>query len=136
MTNRKQLNEQALNEFVEELTAHPEYIAGAHITYVPPTPPRYVAFPNGAVSEVKMTREEFSALRTNSPQWANTLDVTPDPCRLAVHVALGLNTWWGRPSTSLQCFPCPDCSDGSARWLVCETCGGSRRVPTVAWVAR
>lgn len=98
---------------------------------------KYVAFPpNGAVSEVKMTREEFLMLQANSSQWSKALDVTPDPCRLAVYIALRLNTWWRQPSTSLRCFPCPDCSDGSAKWLVCTTCGGSRRAPTVAWIAR
>lgn len=98
---------------------------------------KYIAFPpDGAVSEIRMTHEQFEQTCEMNPAWKHALDVTPAPCRLAVHLALGINTWWRQPSTPLRCFPCQDCAGGGARWLICETCGGSRRVPTVAWVSR
>jgi hypothetical protein len=132
MTSRKQLNEQALEEVVaafgnEAINIHPTMVYVKHY---------YVAFPNGLVSEVVMPPAQFDLQRRTDPRWKDALDVTPDPCRLAVHIALGLNTWWRQPSTPLRCFPCPDCADGSAKWLICETCGGSRRFPTIAWVSK
>ena len=95
---------------------------------------RYVAFPpDGKVSTLNGDRAWFNTLRENSPQWRDALDVTPSPCAVAVNTALGLNTWWRHGVTSLRCFPCPDCDEGKARWVVCETCHGSRRAPSLAW---
>lgn len=129
-----QLDEAALEDVAAELEKHPEYVLRP--TTVRAAPPRYVAFPNGAVSEVRIPREALIELRSEkrSP-WAGALDVTPNPLALAVNIALGLNPWRREPTTPLRCFPCQDCAGSAARWVVCETCGGSRRVPTVAWVA-
>ena len=103
----------------------------------PTTPLRYVAFPPvGAVSEVKMTREEFVDLRRTSPQWKFCLDVTPRPLAMLVYAALRLTPWWRQPVSSLRVFPCPECAGRASQWVVCELCGGSRRYATVAWEVR
>ena len=95
---------------------------------------RYVAFPpDGRVTELNEDRAGFVALRANSPQWTNTLDVTPQPVAVHVHNAFGINTWWRQASTPLRGFPCHACANGEARWVTCSVCAGSRRFYTVAW---
>ena len=99
---------------------------------------RYIAFPGngGAVSEVRFTREDIAELKITNPQWKDALDVTPNECVLQVHIALGINTWWQRCATSVRCFPCSKCNTAGPSFTVCDECGGSRRMPTIAWVMR
>ena len=94
---------------------------------------RYVAFPNGDISTFIGTRPQLEEWRRLTKGAEGALDVTPKKLNLTVHFALLLNDWWRKEATSLRFFACPDCSDGSSRWLVCETCGGTRKVPTLAW---
>lgn len=97
---------------------------------------RYVALPGGLVSELPDDSPGVAELRKTDKRFAHAYDVTPKQVSVAVHVAIGAVPWWPHQSTPLRYFPCRACAGGAAAWLVCEECGGTRKVATLAWVDR
>ena len=89
--------------------------------------PRYVAF-GPTIVELKMSREEYVGLRQSSPKWQGSCDVTPSSAAMSVHFALQLNPWDRQAVSTIRVYKCPDCQDGDSMWVICRTCGGSRRV--------
>lgn len=100
-----------------------------------PHPPRkrYVAFPGGIISELPADSPALAELRRLDKRYQYALDVTPKASSLAVCVAIGRAAWWPHAFTSIRSFPCQACANGVAAWVVCEECGGTRKILTIAW---
>jgi hypothetical protein len=72
---------------------------------------------------VRIPRELLDSLQATPAGRSAVFDLTPrvTPIRLAQAPPEGC-------FTSLRAFPCPYCSDGSARWTICERCDGTRKI--------